>query len=417
MILTWCLYAFLVALLATGAAMAGERALRLYDRPARWVWLGAMLLSVGLPLAYGVALAAGGPPPQPVIPAELPVIEIRGLSIPAGSTGASRGPVDELAAAAPWLWLLSSLWLALWLVRSKRRLRESEAGWRPASTAFAREEPVYRAETFGPAVVGFASPRIVLPDWVADLDDERRRLVMLHEHEHLRCRDPMVVLAGWAFLVAVPWLAPLWWQFRRLRLAVEKDCDRRVVEQTGDARRYGRLLLEAEELSGGLAAPLVTSGGSFVGDRIRSLVEATPRFRDLRAAGAVGALAAALLAAGMVPPPGAAAAVDISNLEQRISTGNVDERPRLLNRSYLERAGGAAYRKLKGIPAKADTVLVYTHVAADGQVNGAFARAPALNPSLRRAALEVAAGLRFEPARRDGRPVPTWLAVQIPFGP
>ncbi len=412
MILTWCLYAFLVALLATGAAMAGERALRLYDRPARWVWLGAMLLSVGLPLAYGVALAAGGPPPQPVIPAELPVIEIRGLSIPAGSTGASRGPVDELAAAAPWLWLLSSLWLALWLVRSKRRLRESEAGWRPASTAFAREEPVYRAETFGPAVVGFASPRIVLPDWVADLDDERRRLVMLHEHEHLRCRDPMVVLAGWAFLVAVPWLAPLWWQFRRLRLAVEKDCDRRVVEQTGDARRYGRLLLEAEELSGGLAAPLVTSGGSFVGDRIRSLVEATPRFRDLRAAGAVGALAAALLAAGMVPPPGVAA---LDAAAERIVSGEYDTPPKITNREhFIAEARAASAAQAEGA---LDTVIVRTHITPGGNVNGGYVSRRGVPPEMRRAALQVIAETRFRPAMRDGEPVQTWVAVKIPFGP
>lgn len=415
MILTWALYAVVVALLATGAAAGAERALRLYDRPARWVWLGAMCLSAGLPVAYGLALAAGGPPPQPLLPADLPIIELRGLSVPASPGRGSAGLMDALTAAAPWIWALASVGLAGWLVRSKLRLRESQAEWRPASTAFAEGEPVYRTETFGPAVVGFANPRIVLPDWVAEMDDEHRRLVVLHEREHLRCRDPVLLLAGWIFLVLLPWLVPLWWQFRRLRLAIEKDCDRRVVGRTGDARRYGRLLLEAEELSGGLAAPLVTSGSSFLGDRIRSLVETTPPLRGLRAAGGVAALAASLLAATMLPPPGAAAAMaGVEAAERRVVSGPWETAPQVREEVRLAARAREAYPGT----APGDTVLVRVHVTADGSVDGAYLTNGArLRQSLRRAALEVATGLRFDPATRDGEPVPTWVGVRIPFGP
>lgn len=416
MILTWCLYAVVVALLVAAAAAAADRALRLYDLPTRWVWLGAMIVSVGLPAAYGLVLAVGGPPPRAVVPADLPVIELGGLSTPATSAGGSAGFTAWLIASVPWIWLAASLVVVGWLWVSKRRLRDSEADWRPVSTGFAGKEPVYRTETFGPAVVGFADPRIVLPEWVAELDEERRRLVILHEREHLRHRDPVLVLAGWLHLVAVPWLVPLWWQFRRLRLAIEQDCDRRVVRRTGDVRGYGRLLLEAEELAAGTAGPLATTGGSFLGARIRALVESTPPFRGLRAAGAALALTAALLAAGMVPPPGGALANTgvRSGAEARLASSLQDRLPRLVDRARFESRARRADRRGPG--AEADTVVTTIHVTRDGTVDGAYVAGADVSPTLRRSALEVAAGARFRPATREDRPVPTWIAIRIPFG-
>lgn len=417
MILTWCLYAVVVALLATAAGAAAERGLRLVGRPARWAWLAAMVLSLGLPLWYLIAAAGGGAPPSPMVPADLPVIELRGLTVPAAPPS-SPGPLELLAAAMPWLWAAASVLLAGWLVRSKLRLRESEAGWRPASTAFAADGPVYRTETFGPAVVGFARPRIVLPDWVAEMEEAHRELVMLHEREHLRCRDPVLVLAGWVFLVAVPWLFPLWWQFNRLRRAIEKDCDRRVVDRTGDARRYGRLLLEAEELSSGLVQPLVTSGGSFLGDRIRSLVEEGPRHRKLRAAAAAAGMIAALLAAGMVPPPGYAETLEgVEAAERGITTGPVDRVARLEDPGRFAERAQSAFRRT-GLPSQAArSVVVRAHVVPDGSVSGAYLNFSGIPTELRRAALQVIAGTRFEPARRAGRPVGSWIAIRVPFGP
>lgn len=418
MILTWCLYAVVVALLVAAAAAAAERGLRLVDRPTRWVWLAAMALSVGLPLGYLIAVSGGGLPPRPMVSADLPVVELRGLTVPAAPAASPPGLLELFAAAMPWLWGLSSVLLAGWLMRSKLRLRESEAGWRPASTAFAADRPVYRTETFGPAVVGFARPRIVLPDWVAEMEETHRELVVLHEREHLRCRDPVLVLAGWIFLVAVPWLLPLWWQFSRLRRAIEKDCDRRVVDRTGDARRYGRLLLEAEQLSGGLAQPLVTSGGSFLGDRIRSLVEETPRHRKLRAAGAAAGMVAALLVAGMVPPPGYAETLEgVEAAERRIATGTVDQVALLADPERFAERAQSAFRRT-GLPAQAArSVLVQAYVAPDGTVSGAFISAKGIRTELRRAALQTVVATRFEPGLRDGREVGSWVAIRVPFGP
>lgn len=60
-------------------------------------------------------------------------------------------------------------------------------------------------------------------------------------------------------------------------MAVEKDCDQRVVRAVGDPTAYGRLLLEAKRLSLELDLPLVTAASSFLGRRVRRLAEGTSR--------------------------------------------------------------------------------------------------------------------------------------------
>jgi hypothetical protein len=49
----------------------------------------------------------------------------------------------------------------------------------------------------------------------------------------------------WLGLIAMPWNPALWWQLRRLRRAIEVDCDARVVASGADVSRYGSVLLEA----------------------------------------------------------------------------------------------------------------------------------------------------------------------------
>jgi beta-lactamase regulating signal transducer with metallopeptidase domain len=45
----------------------------------------------------------------------------------------------------------------------------------------------------------------------------------------------------------MPWNLAMWWQLRRLCLAVEMDCDNRVVSGLGDATAYGELLLKVAQ--------------------------------------------------------------------------------------------------------------------------------------------------------------------------
>ena len=49
------------------------------------------------------------------------------------------------------------------------------------------------------------------------------------------------------FLLLAPWSLALWWQLRRLSLAIETDCDNRVVGALGNAPAYGELLFKVAQ--------------------------------------------------------------------------------------------------------------------------------------------------------------------------
>ncbi|MDB4870227.1 MAG: peptidase BlaR1, partial [Gemmatimonadales bacterium] len=79
-------------------------------------------------------------------------------------------------------------------------------------------------------------------------------------------------------LILMPWNLAMWWQIRRLCLAVEMDCDNRVVNRLGDATAYGELLLKvAQATSGGLRLqPAFLGGVGTLERRLTALLAPTP---------------------------------------------------------------------------------------------------------------------------------------------
>lgn len=427
MVLSWIAYALALALLLAGAGAAAEKWLRLTGRQGRWAWMAAMALSVGVPAAYLASPIVGGLPTPDVVPSRwTPALLADPLAasslLPSGAAGS-----PSFDAWFPWLWGVLSTGTAAWLAVSAWRLRKV---CRSSPAERTDGELVLWTSELGPGVVGVRRPRIVVPDWVRRLDGRRREMLLLHEREHVRCRDPFLLHLGWALVALVPWLVPLWWQFRRLRKAVELDCDQRVVDRVGDAREYGRLLVEAKRLSLGLRSPLVTGGNSFLAHRVRRLADG--RFRRPgslpRLAISAAACIAALAAAVLLPPPGSASppsrgdgAADRPGPEEQDSwarlerASSFDEPPRVLNAEEARaalRARRPAELRRRGIGGE---VLTIIHVDSDGRVTGGFVSVSSGHESLDRVALDVASELRFEPARLDGEPVAVWLGQPLRF--
>jgi hypothetical protein len=96
--------------------------------------------------------------------------------------------------------------------------------WQPAMVAGVL---VLVTDEAGPAVVGLLRPRIILPLWVTRAPRAHQAAVLAHERSHLDARDPQLFTLALALLVVMPWNLPLWWQLRRLRRAIEIDCDAR----------------------------------------------------------------------------------------------------------------------------------------------------------------------------------------------
>ena len=140
----------------------------------------------------------------------------------------------------------------------------------------------------GPAVVGLLKSSIVLPAWVAGAGRVRQELILGHEEEHLRAHDVQLRFLAALVLFAFPWNPALWIQHRRLGLAVELDCDRRVLERWPRRRRlYGDLLLKVGSGGGTLPSMGVAALAeqpSLLERRIRALLSRAPEVRLAQAA-------------------------------------------------------------------------------------------------------------------------------------
>jgi hypothetical protein len=83
----------------------------------------------------------------------------------------------------------------------------------------------------------------------------------------------------------MPWNPALWWQLRRLRLAIEVDCDRRVLARGIEPGVYGRLLLDIARRGGRapMGAAALAEPRTFLERRILAMSSTIPRLRLPRA--------------------------------------------------------------------------------------------------------------------------------------
>lgn len=233
-----------------------------------------------------------------------------GAAVPTGTEppGATRSAptrpfsLSDLDGALRWSWALSSGTVLLVLVAAGLRLGAMRRRWR-ASIVNGRS--VLLSENVGPAVAGLLPPRVVIPAWALRLGEREQQLMLAHEEEHIGAGDPWLLAASAMVLVLAPWNPGLWWQVRRLRLAVEIDCDARVLARGGDAARYGELLLHVGRHRARLplGAPALGEPSSFLERRIRRMVTGLPRWRWAGVAAGMGVAAAALVAACEAPRP------------------------------------------------------------------------------------------------------------------
>lgn len=245
MIASWMLFTLALSALAGLAALGLEQLHQREERSTRWIWLGAILLPPAL-MFIGAAPEASVPAfPLPAPGAPLDLVITRGPMT-------ASAPLERFLAA---VWLLSVVGLLVWLLISTAALRRARRSWRPGRIA--GERVLLTSET-GPAVAGFLDPVIILPAWVLALDEPAQRMIVAHEREHVRARDPWLVGLALGVLLLMPWNAVLWWQMRRLRIAVEVDCDARVVSDKVSARQYGLLLLGVAAMPGSRPSPAAT---------------------------------------------------------------------------------------------------------------------------------------------------------------
>jgi len=302
-IAVWMLYCVGIGLAFVVVGYALERGLHFAGRPTRWAWVIALVGSYMIPAAAWLRPEAfatfAAPIPQ--------VIESQPSSTVTTSTILHQPShrslsLSDLDLPLRWTWVIASLAMLLALATAATRLAALRRQWRQAAVD-GRE--VLVSPNVGPAVVGLWSPRVVLPEWALELSERERELMLAHEDEHVRAADPALLAAALVAVLVAPWNLALWWQWRRLRLAVEMDCDARVLAQGRSAPAYGELLLRVGRRRSPQMVGVAAFGEpvSFLESRIRRMLAAMPPWRWLGAAAAGAVAAGAIIAACEAPRP------------------------------------------------------------------------------------------------------------------
>ena len=453
MIAAWMLWSIGAGLLFLVAGLAVER---LLDGRRRWVWAGAGAGTVLLP---AVRFLSGGGGAETVPPATAP-IQLEPLAV----TLAGDSALHSLDDAMLFGWVALSSVLVVGALVAAVRFMWRRRAWEDGTLLGRR---VLWSRDSGPAVVGLVMSWIVLPAWVAGAGRARQELILAHEEEHLRAHDVHLRFLAALLLFAFPWNPALWIQYRRLGLAVELDCDRRVMHRWPRRRRlYGDLLLRVGTGGGALPSMGVAALAeqpSLLERRIRALLSKAPEVRMAQAAllgfCAILVVGVALMVPGIaregaVPepeverrklivrgisgkpvrevqvetigiPPGAAveeveyvtetgtdADADISDgptwtpHDVALSYANMEEIQRALQREYppLLRDAGIG-----------GTTLVWLYVDETGKVQKTKVHASSGHAGLDEAALRVGDVAEFSPARNRDNPVPVWIQLPITF--
>lgn len=275
------LYVIAVGTLLGYAGLLVERVLS-ETAQSRWVWCVVIAGSMALPGFYRVQHSWSITKTFEEQTAHPPGHALAAASLTALNPGL-WAKIQSYDRVINRLWIYSSAMLMIWGLANAGRV------WRLVSVSRKRQVErgspttidgvqVVITDSLGPATVGLWRSRVLVPQWVLALPGVQRQYVLRHEEEHRSAHDARLLLVASLALLLMPWNLALWWQLRRLRLAVEIDCDNRVVAALGDRTAYGGLLLKVAEAAnpGPRLQPAFLGGTGSLERRLTALLAPSP---------------------------------------------------------------------------------------------------------------------------------------------
>jgi bla regulator protein BlaR1 len=228
----------------------------------RWVWCLVIPTSIFLPGYYRFHHAA----------------DVGAVSLPTVDAGLWTR-IESFDPTIQRVWFIASALLVLWTLANAGWVSHvvllSRAGRRgKGGPTVVDGVPVVVTDALGPATVGLWRSSVLLPRWVLALPAPQRQYVVRHEEEHRSSHDGQLLFLVSLLLIIAPWNIALWWQLRRLSLAIEMDCDNRVVRALGDAPAYGSLLLKIAQAAsrGPRLQPALLGGVGMLEQRLTVLM-------------------------------------------------------------------------------------------------------------------------------------------------
>jgi beta-lactamase regulating signal transducer with metallopeptidase domain len=367
--LSWMFYAIVVSLMMGLAALALERSAQIRRRPARWLWGACMVASLAIPfipsrvsVQIPEATQADRTTSSEILtPPQTTAVETSRFTLP--TIGTDQTPLSNgVSTLLDWTWRMASMALALVILASAAHLSWRRRRWdrgHMAATA------VYISKDCGPAVVGFLRPHIVVPRWLTKSSPTEQELVIAHERSHLGAYDTQLLTIAVCLLACMPWNPMLWWQLRRLRLAIEIDCDARVLSLGHPVARYSETLIAIGERQSTTYAMTMAGYGSksFLEQRIHNMLRKKTRHAS------VSALALACLGVGLpvcaaeVAPPKVDLVGKTSNQEISVLQANGQSDVRALrSQVLLMKAEGIADKLTQFIKESQNQIGWITHL-------------------------------------------------------
>lgn len=272
------LYVITVGTLLGIAGLLVERALP-PGFPRRWIWCVVIPMSVVLPGYYRWHHAMSVGDMQQAM--QVPTGHVLGTALLPILDPTWWVHIQSYDSSINQVWLVVSALLVIWGLanawRVSRVIRASRKGTRNSDPSTIDGVPVVVTDSMGPATVGLLRSHVVVPRWVLAMPGMQRRYVLSHETQHRSAHDARLLFIASLTVIIVPWNLAIWWQLRRLRLAVEMDCDSRVVASLGNATAYGELLLKvAQSASRGPRLQPALLGVGMLERRLTALVAPTP---------------------------------------------------------------------------------------------------------------------------------------------
>jgi TonB family protein len=405
-------YALLVGGCLALAARLLEEVAAARHWPRRWIWAGAL---AGMMLLGFAGPSAAVDSTRRAAISSAPVTRLfHAIGIADGWTLARRWfpapfAVDDTSAivrsvlvAVP---AAAALWYAVALMSLSRRRRT----WREANL---RESAVLIAPDTGPAVVGIWRTHVVVPAWALNLESSSIDLLLTHEREHERAKDPLLIHLGRLAAIAIAWNPAAWWICSRLKLAVELDCDARVLGRrrragADDVDRYGRLLLMVAARGSVRPTPMspaLFERASALKRRIVAMTSHSTRRSGWRLAAAVLGTALLVGTALFLPAPVRAGAQ-----AEEPGTNGVSW-PSPTKQVHPEYTDAAKQAKITGI------VKLSAVVKTDGTVDQIrVIKSLDQQYGLDDAAIDAASKWTFKPCTKNNQPVACAIELEMEF--
>lgn len=340
---------------------------------------------------------------------------------------AAASPHSELFCVLAAIWFVGALLVAVRMVTTHlhwRRIvcrataaseREHETMAAVASRSTLRRTPrVVRSSIGLPMTAGVLAPVVVIPSTAADrFDDDELTAVLAHELAHIERRDNLAAVVQ-NVATALFWFNPaLWLANIRLHVESEKDCDERVLDFVPDPPTYLSGILKA---SYGFIAPRPAGISCMSTSQLKERMDNLMRHQksEIRSiphwlvtvAGVAAVLLTTALVSSAAPASAFAPAPAVTDTKENITEPKPISK---VNPVYPE---SARAKRVQGL------VVVNATISDKGDVTG-IAITKGLEgdegEALAKAAMDAVKQWKFEPAKKDGKPVEVKFDVTINF--